>query len=161
MYKKIDETVLTRLKEIVGEKNMLLSQEEMEPYSHDEVAELHHQPEVVVRVQSAEQISSIMKLAQEKRFPVTPRGAGYGLSGGAVPIHGGLVLSLEKMDKILEIDQENLMAVVEPGVITGNLHQAVEALGLFIRPTRQVSTPAPSAETSRKTPVGHERLNTA
>ena len=134
MYRKIGDSVLTRLREIVGEENVLVSPEDLEPYSHDEVAELHHAPEAAVRVRTAEEICSIMKLAQQERFPVTPRGAGYGLSGGAVPILGGLVLSTERMDRILEIDEENLMATVEPGVITGNLHKAVEDLGLFYPP---------------------------
>jgi glycolate oxidase len=79
-------------------------------------------------------VSEILRLAQKAGFPVTPRGAGQGLSGGAVAVYGGVVLSLEKMDKILEIDQENLMATVEPGVITGNLHRTVEAMGLFYPP---------------------------
>ena len=91
-------------------------------------------PEVVVRATSADQVSEIFKLAQKERIPVTPRGAGYGLSGGAVPVLGGIVLSLEKMDRILEIDKKNLMVTVEPGVITGNIHRAVEAEGLFYPP---------------------------
>jgi glycolate oxidase len=89
---------------------------------------------VVVRVTSAQQVAEIFKLAQRERVPVTPRGAGYGLSGGAVPVQGGIVLSLAKMNHILEIDQENLMVTVEPGVITGDLHRAVEAEGLFYPP---------------------------
>jgi glycolate oxidase len=73
-------------------------------------------------------------MANRERVPVTPRGAGYGLSGGAVATQGGIVLSLEKMNRILEIDKENLMVTVEPGVITGDLHRAVEAEGLFYPP---------------------------
>ena len=120
MYEKIDGEVVSRLQDIVDEGDLLTVADDMDAYAHDEVAELWHAPEAVVRVTSAEQISQVFKLAQEKRFPVTPRGAGQGLSGGAVPVYGGLVLSLEKMDRILEIDEENLMATVEPGVITGN-----------------------------------------
>jgi glycolate oxidase len=95
---------------------------------------LRADPEVMVKATSAEQIAEIFKLAQRERIPVTPRGAGYGLSGGAVPVHGGIVLSTEKMNRILEIDKENLMVTVEPGVITGDLHQAVETEGLFYPP---------------------------
>jgi glycolate oxidase len=95
---------------------------------------LRADPEVVVRVTSAEQVAEVFKLAQRERIPVTPRGAGYGLSGGAVPVLGGIVLSTEKMNRILEIDKENLMITVEPGVITDNVHQAVEAEGLFYPP---------------------------
>lgn len=131
MYKKIDEKILEKLRAIAGEKNVSVSGEDKETYSHDEVAELKCEPEAVVKVHSAEEISRIMKLAQGENFPVTPRGGGQGLSGGAVPVLGGVVLSLEKMDKIIEIDEENLMVTLEPGVITGNLHREVEARGLF------------------------------
>ncbi len=134
MYKKIAGSILHRLREIVGEENVLVSPEDREPYSHDEVAGLRHEPEAVARVGSAAEVASIMELAQTERFPVTPRGAGQGLSGGAVPVCGGLVLSLERMDRIIEIDPENLMVTAEPGVITGNLHRAVEDQGLFYPP---------------------------
>jgi glycolate oxidase len=134
MYKKIDDETLQQLSEIVGDGYLLTPEDDLDAYAHDEVAEIWHLPEAVARVQSTEQVSQILKLAQEKRFPVTPRGAGQGLSGGAVPVFGGLVLSLEKMDRILEIDEENLMVSVEPGVITGNLHREVEAAGLFYPP---------------------------
>ncbi|MBA7696022.1 putative FAD-linked oxidoreductase [subsurface metagenome] len=134
MYKKIDSRILEKLKDIAGENNVFISPEVKEAYSHDEVAELKYEPEVVVKVHSAQEVSRIMKLARAENFPVTPRGAGQGLSGGAVPVFGGLVLSLEKMDRIIEIDQDNLMVTAEPGVITGNLHREVEALGLFYPP---------------------------
>ncbi len=133
-YSKVDDAILAQLREIVGEENVSVSAEDREKYSHDEVAELRHEPEAIVSVSSADEISRIMRLANEANFPVTPRGAGQGLSGGAVPVLGGVVLLLEKMNKILEIDQENLMATVEPGVITGDLHREVEALGLFYPP---------------------------
>jgi len=134
MYEKVDARLVAALREIVGADNVLTSAEEMEPYSHDEVIGLRADPEVVVRVTSTQQVSDILQLAQRERVPVTPRGAGMGLSGGAVPVHRGIVLSLEKMDRILEIDKENLMVTVEPGVITGDLHRAVEAEGLFYPP---------------------------
>jgi len=134
MYKKIDNETLQQLSEILGDGYLLTPEDDLDAYAHDEVAEIWHLPEAVARVRSTEQVSQILKLAQEKRFPVTPRGAGQGLSGGAVPVFGGLVLSLEKMDRILEIDEENLMVSVEPGVITGNLHREVEAAGLFYPP---------------------------
>ncbi len=134
MYKPLTEAILLKLSEIVGEENLLVKTDAIEPYSHDEVAELHHAPEAVARVTNTAQVAAIMKLAQAERFPVTPRGAGQGLSGGAVPAVGGLVLSLERMNRILEIDAENLVATVEPGVITGNLHRAVEERGLFYPP---------------------------
>ncbi len=134
MYKKVDTDIVEALREIVGEEHVLISAEQMEPYTHDEVVGLRADPEVVVRATSAEQVAAIFKLAQRERVPVTPRGAGFGLSGGAVPVQGGIVLSTEKMNRILEIDKENLMVTVEPGVITGDIHRAVEAEGLFYPP---------------------------
>jgi glycolate oxidase len=134
MYKKVNSDIVERLRQIAGAANVLTDADTMEPYSHDEVVGLRADPEVVVRATSTEQVSQIFQLAQQERIPVTPRGAGMGLSGGAVPVCGGIILSLEKMNRILEIDRENLMVTVEPGVITGHLHQAVEAEGLFYPP---------------------------
>ncbi|MEI7435696.1 MAG: FAD-linked oxidase C-terminal domain-containing protein [bacterium] len=133
-YKKLDRTCLDQLREIVGRDNVFTSAEDREKYSHDEVTEVHIEPEAVVKVCKAEEVCRILKLAQQSGFPVTPRGAGQGLSGGCVPAMGGIILSLEKMNRIIEIDQENLMVTVEPGVITGDIHRAVEALGLFYPP---------------------------
>ncbi len=133
-YAEVDEDILSRLREIVGEENVSASPEDKEKYSHDEVAELHHSPDAVVWAASAKEVSRVLKFAGEANFPVTPRGAGQGLSGGSVPALGGVVLTLEKMTRILEIDQENLMITVEPGVITGDIHRAVEDLGLFYPP---------------------------
>ncbi|MGQ9600951.1 MAG: FAD-binding oxidoreductase [Anaerolineae bacterium] len=118
----------------MDEKQQPATDEDMEPYTHDEVVGLRADPEVVVRVTLAQQVAEIFRLAQREHIPVTPRGAGYGLSGGAVPVIGGIVLSTEKMNRILEIDKENLMVTVEPGVITGDIHRAVEAKGLFYPP---------------------------
>jgi glycolate oxidase len=137
MYNRVDEGVIAALARIVGEGNVLAGPqhaEMLEPYTHDETVGLAADPEVVVLVTSAQQVSDIMRLAQAARVPVTPRGAGYGLSGGAVPVCGGIVLSLERMNRILEIDRGNLMVTVEPGVITGNIHRAVEAEGLLYPP---------------------------
>jgi glycolate oxidase len=134
IYNRVDQPLLDHLRAIVGEGSVFVDPEDMEPYAHDEVAGFRAEPEVVVRAASAEQVAAILRLAQRARVPVTPRGAGYGLSGGAVPVCGGIVLSLEKMNRILEIDEENLMAAVEPGVITGDLHRAVEDRGLFYPP---------------------------
>ena len=132
-YPVTDETVAA-LRKIAGEANVLFGGEALEPYAHDETVGLRADPEVVVKVTSAEQVSQVLMLAQQERIPVTPRGAGYGLSGGAVAVRGGIVLSTEKMNRILEIDHENLMVTVEPGVITGDIHRAVEAEGLFYPP---------------------------
>jgi len=130
----MSDEIVAALRQIVGADSVLLDAERLEPYSHDETVGLRAEPAVVVRVTSAAQIAAIMRLAQRERVPVTPRGAGYGLSGGAVPVCGGIVLSTEKMNRILEIDRQNLMVTVEPGVITGDIHRAVEAEGLFYPP---------------------------
>lgn len=103
------------------------------PYSHDEVTDpaYHHMPEAVVFAESAQQVAAIVQLANEYHFLVVPRGAGTGLACGAVPVCGGIVLSLEKMNHILEINTDGLYAVVEPGVRTSDLQKAAEEKGLF------------------------------
>lgn len=133
-YQRVSDTIVADLRRIAGANGVLVDEDTMERYAHDEVVGLRASPEVVVRATNAGQVSEIFKLAQRERVPVTPRGAGYGLSGGAVPVLGGIVLSLEKMNRILEIDPKNLMVTVEPGVITGDIHSAVEAEGLFYPP---------------------------
>ena len=133
-YNAVTDDVVLQLEDIVGRKNVIFAaKEKMEPYSHDEThgREYSSFPEVVVQANSAAEISEIMKLANKARIPVTPRGAGSGLSGGAVPVLGGIILSLERMNRILEIDRENLVAVVEPGVITNDLNNRVQQEGLF------------------------------
>ena len=133
-YNEITNEVIEELARIVGKQNLIYSDsEKLEPYSHDEVSEREyaHMPDVVVKPSSAEEISRIMKLANKYLIPVTPRGAGSGLSGGAVPIYGGILLSFERMNRILEIDTENLVAVVEPGVVTNEINEKLKEYGLF------------------------------
>jgi glycolate oxidase len=132
-YNPVTPAVLAELVAIVGERYVLAEAEKIEPYSHDEIPDPHyaHMPEVVVRPVSAEEISAILKLANRERIPVTPRGAGSGLSGGAVPIHGGIVLLCDRMNRILEIDTDNMMVTVEPGVITSEINEALDGTGLF------------------------------
>jgi len=123
-----------KLTAIVGAGNILSDKAAIQDYSHDETMGLQANPDLVVKAETAAQISAVMKVANKYLVPVVPRGAGTGLSGGAVPISGGIVLSLEKMNKILEIDEENMMIVTEPGVITGVLQAEVEKKGLFYPP---------------------------
>lgn len=132
-YTPINDEILARLTAIAGSKNVLTDNDAMQPYSHDEVTDpaYHHMPEAVVFAESAQQVAAIVQLANEYHFPVVPRGAGTGLACGAVPVCGGIVLSLEKMNHILEINTDGLYAVVEPGVRTSDLQKAAEEKGLF------------------------------
>lgn len=132
-YHPITEATLEALRHIVGIKNVLTDADLMQPYSHDEVTDpsYHHMPEAVVFATSAEDVAAIVTLANEQHFPIVPRGAGTGLACGAVPIYGGIVLSTEKMNGIVEINEGALYAVVEPGVRTSDLQAAAEAKGLF------------------------------
>ena len=132
-YNKITEEVLAKLAAIVGAENVATAEDTLEVYAHDEVTDpaYHHKPEAVVFAETTEQVAAVITLANECKFPVVPRGAGTGLACGAVPVYGGIVLSLEKMNKILEINEDAMYAVVEPGVRTSDLQKAVEELGLF------------------------------
>jgi glycolate oxidase len=133
-YSPVTRDIVNELLAIVGEKNIIFNNPEMlETYARDEVAgpEYARMPEVVVKPATASEVSTIMKLANRHRVPVTPRGGGTGLSCGAVPLYGGIVLALERMNRILEIDRENMVAVVEPGVVTSEIGKAVQSFGLF------------------------------
>jgi len=126
-------SVLKELKSIVGLAYISTSPEELVVYSYD-ATQRESLPWAVVRPRSSQEISAILKLANRERFPVVPRGAGSGMSGGSIPVQGGVVLSLERMNHILEIDEQDFIAVVEPGVITGDLQREVESRGLFYPP---------------------------
>ena len=132
-YNPVTEEILEELREIVGEKNVMTEIEKIEAYSHDETpAEQYgHMPEVVLTPNTAEEIAAVMKLANRELIPVTPSGARSGLSGGAIPDHGGIVVSVENMDEVIEIDYDNLMMVLEPGVIMNSVNEMLEESGLF------------------------------
>ena len=126
-------TVLRELTTIVGRDNLFTEPEELVVYSYD-ATRAASLPGAVARPSSPQEISRVIMLANRERVPVVPRGAGTGLSGGSVPVRGGLVLSFERMNRILEVDEPNRIAVAEPGVITGDLHREVERRGLFYPP---------------------------
>ena len=133
-YNPVQPAIVDTLKTICGEAHVFCDQDEkLEKYSRDQIPEKKyaHMPEVVVMPASAGEIAEIIKLANRENIPVTPRAAGSGLSGGAVPIYGGILLSVERMDKIIDIDAQNLMAVVEPGVVTNKFDEALKEYGLF------------------------------
>lgn len=125
---------IEKFKEICGESNVILDEEQRAQYGHDETENLHFMPRVVLKPGTPEEISSILKICNEFKIPVTPRGAGTGLSGGALPQLGGVVISTERMNSILEIDEKNLQVTTEPAVITEELQNAVKAKGLFYPP---------------------------
>jgi len=100
-------------------------------YGRDETMDLFSAPELVVRPRNTPEVSEVLRLANRENIPVTPRGGGTGKAGGCIPVRGGLVLSLERMDRIKEIDTLNRYAVVEPGVVLWTLHEACAAQGLF------------------------------
>lgn len=129
----IDRADLEAFARMVGPDNLITNQTGLEPYATDGT-KLVFTPDAVVFPGTAQQTANILRLATEREIPVIPRGAGTGMSGGSLPVHGGLVMSLERMNRILEIDRENLVAKVEPGVITAHLQEAVENVGLFYPP---------------------------
>lgn len=134
VHSTIDNQLIQSFRTIAGEEYVILDQVSLEHYSHDQTEDLHFTPDIVIKPRTAEEISAIMKLCNEKRIPVTPRGAGTGLSGGALPHLGGVLLSTERMNEILEIDERNLQVTTEPGVITEVLQNAVKAKNLFYPP---------------------------
>jgi glycolate oxidase len=125
---------LNQFKAILGEQYVLADEETLTDYGHDETERLSYLPEVVLKPRTAEEISAIMRLCNENHIPVTPRGAGTGLSGGALPHLGGVLISSERMNSILSIDERNLQVTTEPGVITEVLQNAVKEKGLFYPP---------------------------
>ena len=133
IYGVVTRELVGELEAIVGKSNLLTDLERMENYSHDETSkeEYAHSPEVVITPTSADQIAAVMKLATRERIPVTPRGAGSGLSGGAIPLFRGIVLSVEKMNKVLEIDEANLTVTAEAGIVTNELNEQLKSRGLF------------------------------
>ena len=133
-YNKIDGAFLKDLISIVGSEHVLTSKEALYDHSHDYTEDLSYFPEVVIRPGSEEEICSIVRICNANKIPVTPRGAGTGLSGGALPVFGGVVISTSRLNKILEIDERNLQATVEPGVINQVFKDAVAELGLFYPP---------------------------
>lgn len=125
---------IATFKSIVGEQYVSADEETLNHYAHDETENLHYPPEVVIKPRTAEEISAILTLCNQEKIPVTPRGAGTGLSGGALAHLGGVLLSTERMNSIIEIDERNLQVTTEPGVITEVLQNAVKEKKLFYPP---------------------------
>lgn len=133
-FTKISAEHIARFQTIAGKENVLFDASSLSDYSQDETEDLSFLPEVVIKPNSPEQVAEILKICNSNCIPLTPRGAGTGLSGGALPVFGGVVLSTEKLNRIIEIDERNLQATVEPGVITQVFQEAVIEKGLFYPP---------------------------
>jgi len=133
----LEKKLISQLRRIVGEDAVLTSKEDLNAYSYDGTTTWTHMPDVVVLPLTTEQVSQILKLADENKVPVTPRGAGTNVSGGSIPIKGGIVLCTTKMNKILDINKTNLTATVEPGVVLQDFNNALAKQGLFYPPDPQ------------------------
>jgi len=131
---KIPNEFLDKLSAVIDSNNIILDTKSIEPYSHDETPDLQAYPDIVVKPENKEQVEKIVRLCYEYNIPITPRGAGTGVAGGSVPVVGGLVLSMERIDKIIDIDKGNMVAIVQPGLITGNLRSEVEKMDLYYPP---------------------------
>lgn len=130
-YTKITSTILAEIKSAIGNENVFVDEDSLAAYAHDETEDLKYFPEVVVKPIDTASVSALLKICNQHKVPVTPRGGGTGLSGAALPIFGGVLLSMEKFKAIINIDTENLQATVEPGVITEVFMNAVAEKGLL------------------------------
>lgn len=133
-FKKIDSEDISFYRSICGNENVLTDEESLHSHGSDHTEDLVYPPDVAVKPANVREVSLLMKYNYEKNIPVTPRGAGTGLSGGAIPIYGGMSLSLIRMNRIIGIDEENFQVTVEPSVITQVLQEAVAEKGLFYPP---------------------------
>jgi glycolate oxidase len=133
-FTEVSNAIINQFEAIVGVENVIIDVEKRYAYAHDETEDYSFLPDVVLKPGSPGEISQIMKLCNERSIPVTPRGGGTGLSGGALPVEKGVVISMERFNKILNIDELNLQATVEPGVITEVFQNAVKEKGLFYPP---------------------------
>ncbi len=131
-FNKVTDEIVAALKDILGSENVHTDKETLEKYSHDETPHgLRCLSEVVVKPENTEQVAAILRLANQYRIPVTFRGQGTGLADGAVPLYGGILVNFERMNRIIEVDEDNLIAVVESGAVLIDLRQEVERRGLF------------------------------
>ncbi len=133
-YNKATSIIYKELEQIVGAEYISSEKEQLEKYGQDETEDFVFLAEMVVKPQNVQQVSAVARLCHEQKIPLTTRGAGTGLSGGALPVQGGVVLSTERLNKILHIDERNLQATVEPGVINYVFQEEVKKLGLFYPP---------------------------
>ena len=134
LFNKITPEHVACFTQVLGEKYVLADQENLNRCASDETEDLHYLPEVVLQPGTTAEVSAIMRYCYEQQLPVTPRGAGTGLSGGALPVLGGVVLDMKRFNKILNVDKRNFQVTTEPGVITQVLQEHLKAEGLFYPP---------------------------
>ena len=134
MYKPIDSADIDFIKTIIPPERLFIGEDISEDYSHDELGSIRHMPEVLVEPISVDEISNIVRYVNKKRIPIVARGMGTGLVGAAIATHGGILMSMQKMNRILELDEENMTLTVEPGVLLKEVTDFVQAKGLFYPP---------------------------
>ncbi len=133
-FQKSSQVEIDFLTDLLGAENVLFDESSLQKYGHDETEDFVFSPEIVAKPNTVDQVSKILTYCNTNNIPVTPQGARTGLSGGALPLYGGIALSMERFNNIIEIDQENGQVTVEPGVITQVLQEAVAAVNLFYPP---------------------------
>lgn len=131
---KVNDSLLDRFRELIGSQAVLTAVEVIKAYDHDHTEDFHFPPDVVLIPTEAEEVAQLLAICNDHEIPVTVRGAGTGLSGGALAVEGGVIISMEKMNRVLEIDEANFQATVEPGVITQVFQELVAEKGLFYPP---------------------------
>jgi len=132
-YKPVTPAIIAELETILGARGVVIDPDRLQPYSHDEVTEprYHHMPEAVVYPETTAQVAAVVALANRELIPVVPRGAGTGLACGAVPVYGGIVVAMERMNRILEVNAEAMYLVAEAGARTEDVQKAAGEVGLF------------------------------
>lgn len=146
--------VLPALERIVGVDNVRSTPGDVTPYARDATPLFSAAPDAIVFPRSTADVAAVLGLATEHRVPVVPRGAGSNLCAGTVPLHGGIVLVLTRLDRILEISPDELLARVQPGVVTAELADAAARHGLLFAPDPAAARCPRSAGTSRRAPAG-------
>ncbi|MDW8273910.1 MAG: FAD-linked oxidase C-terminal domain-containing protein [Chitinophagales bacterium] len=133
-FKKPDSSDVAFFRSLIGEENVYTDAATLQKYASDETVDVSFNPDVVLKPSSAEEISEILKYCNQHKIAVSPRAAGTGLSANSLPVHGGVSLSVERMNRIITIDERNMQAITEPGVITEHLQNTVREKGLFYPP---------------------------
>lgn len=133
-FRPLTPALLAKMRDIVSEPFLLTDETARRDHGHDETEDLLFWPDAVALPANTQEVSALLRLCHAERIPVTIRGGGSGLAGGALPVAGGLVISMKRFDRIIQIDERNFQVTVEPGVVTEVLQNAVKDKGLFYPP---------------------------